>query len=107
MPMKVDGLDSLMTDIAAMAAQYWGKGDKDSVERIQHIALRYTMPFSILTFVVALFFPDALMRLFTDDPDMLRFGVDYKEELAKIADELRESYPDYRFRLAPHLDISD
>lgn len=63
--------------IAAMAAQYWGKGDKDSVERIQHIALRYTMPFSILTFVVALFFPDALMRLFTDDPDMLRFGVDY------------------------------
>lgn len=38
---------------------------------------------------------------------VLRFGVDYKEELAKIADELRESYPDYRFRLAPHLDISD
>ena len=29
------------------------------------------------------------------------------QELAKITDELRESYPNYRFRLAPHLDISD
>ena len=63
--------------ISAMAAQYWGKGDKDAVERIQAIALRYTLPFAFLTFALSFFAPRLLMGLFTNDPDMLRHGADY------------------------------
>ncbi len=38
---------------------------------------------------------------------VLRFGLDYKSELAKIAEDLRGLYPEYSFKLAPHVDISD
>ena len=35
------------------------------------------------------------------------FGTDGMKQLAQITAELEERYPEYRFRLAPHLDISD
>ncbi|MCR4723488.1 MAG: cation diffusion facilitator family transporter [Eubacteriales bacterium] len=35
------------------------------------------------------------------------FGLDYKTELAKITEYLETLYPKIRFRLAPHVDISD
>ena len=35
------------------------------------------------------------------------FGTDYQTELAKIAEELKAVCPDYEFRIAPHIDISD
>lgn len=38
---------------------------------------------------------------------VLNFGLDYKTELAKITEELKKVYPEVRFRLAPHVDISD
>ncbi len=38
---------------------------------------------------------------------VLNFGLDYKSELAKIAEDLRGLYPEYSFKLAPHVDISD
>ena len=38
---------------------------------------------------------------------VLDFGLDYKTELAKITEYLETLYPKIRFRLAPHMDISD
>ena len=38
---------------------------------------------------------------------VLDFGLDYKTELAKITEYLKTLYPNIRFRLAPHVDISD
>ena len=38
---------------------------------------------------------------------VLNFGLDYKSELAKITEDLRGLYPEYSFKLAPHVDISD
>ena len=35
------------------------------------------------------------------------FGVDAKAELEKLNADLRERYPGYSFRLAPHIDVSD
>ena len=36
-----------------------------------------------------------------------RFRVNAREELSKISSELEQIYPDWTFRLAPHVDISD
>ena len=63
--------------IASMAAQYWGKGDRDSVERIQAIALRYTMPFALLTALAAFFFPETIMGWFAADPELIPLGAKY------------------------------
>ena len=38
---------------------------------------------------------------------VFRFGTDITAQLRQITEELTERYPEYRFRLAPHLDISD
>lgn len=38
---------------------------------------------------------------------VLNFGLDYKTELAKITADLNALYPGVRFKLAPHIDISD
>ena len=59
------------------AAQYWGKGDKDAVERILGIVLRSSMSVSFVFFSAATFLPGLLMRIFTTDPQLIHYGVQY------------------------------
>ncbi len=59
------------------AAQYWGKGDKDAVERILGIVLRSSMSVSFVFFFAAIFLPGLLMRIFTTDPQLIHYGVQY------------------------------
>ena len=59
------------------AAQYWGKGDKDAVERILGIVLRSSMSVSFVFFSAATFLPGLLMRIFTNDPQLIHYGVQY------------------------------
>lgn len=59
------------------AAQYWGKGDKDAVERILGIVLRSSMSISFVFFFAATFLPGLLMRIFTTDPQLIHYGVQY------------------------------
>ena len=59
------------------AAQYWGKGDKDAVERILGIVLRSSMSVSFVFFFAATFYPELHMRIFTTDPQLIHYGVQY------------------------------
>ena len=59
------------------AAQYWGKGDRDTVEKILGMILRYSMAVSAVFFLVSLCFPEFLMGIFTDDPAIAGYGVEY------------------------------
>ena len=59
------------------AAQDWGKGDKDAVERILGIVLRSSMSVSFVFFLGATFLPEYLMRIFTPDPELIHYGVQY------------------------------
>lgn len=60
-----------------MGAQYWGKKDVDSVERIITIALRYTLIAGIIFTLVTLVFPQMVMRVFTSDPELIAEGALY------------------------------
>ena len=62
---------------SVFAAQYWGKGDKDAVERILGIVLRSSMSVSFVFFFAATFLPGLLMRIFTTDPQLIHYGVQY------------------------------
>ena len=62
---------------AVMAAQYWGKGDRRTVERVLGIALRTALIISLLFTLAALILPETLMRIFTDDPALIAEGVVY------------------------------
>ncbi len=65
-----------MTIGASMfAAQYWGKNDKDAVERILAIVLLILLPVSLVFTLCAAFIPTVLIRCFTPDPTLfLRYA---------------------------------
>lgn len=60
-----------------LAAQYWGRGDRDSVEKVLAIALKFSFVVSVLFFAAALAFPAVLMRIFTNDESLVALGVVY------------------------------
>ena len=62
---------------SVMAAQYWGKGDRRTVERVLGLALRTVILVSALFSAAAFVAPQALMRLFTNDPLLVEEGVRY------------------------------
>ena len=70
-------LAAMTIGTSMFAAQYWGKGDKDAVERILGIVLRSSMSVSFVFFLGATFLPEYLMRIFPPDPDLIHYGVQY------------------------------
>ena len=70
-------LAALTIGTSMFAAQYWGKRDYASVEKILGIVLRTSLAVSLLFFVGATFLPGLLMRIFTTDPVLIRHGVRY------------------------------
>lgn len=67
----------LGTGVTMLCAQYYGKGDFKAIEIIQGIALRISL---IVTFALAglsFFIPETLMRIFTNDPELITLGAGY------------------------------
>lgn len=62
---------------SVLAAQYWGKGEKHRLEEILGIVLRFSILISFLFTVAALCAPDLLMRIFTNDEELIRLGASY------------------------------
>ena len=60
-----------------LAAQYWGKEDVRSVEKIQANTLRLSCLVGGCFCFAALTVPQFLMRLFTSDPELIGLGASY------------------------------
>lgn len=60
-----------------LAAQYWGKEDKASVEKVLAIVLKLSTVIALVFFFAALLVPGALMRIFTNEKDLIELGIPY------------------------------
>ena len=60
-----------------LGAQYWGKGDKRTVNDIFCMALRYCGITSFLFFISCVFFPRYLMMVFTNENVLIDIGIHY------------------------------
>ena len=60
-----------------LGAQYWGKGDKHTLEDIFNIMLRYAVLISVLFFLACELAPEYLMKAFTGDPELIGIGSRY------------------------------
>lgn len=58
-------------------AQYYGKGDYISVEKILAIVLRVSVVVSFIFFLGTTIFPTYLMRIFTSEQTLIEYGVPY------------------------------
>ena len=59
------------------AAQYWGKGDKTSIEKLFGYAVKLTIPVASLFFLMGLLLPAGLLRIYTDVPNIITHGISY------------------------------
>lgn len=70
-------ISSVIAAFVALAAQYWGKRDVRSLNRLFCISMRLCGATSVLFFIGCEFFPQYLMLLFTDDPELIRIASEY------------------------------
>lgn len=63
--------------VSMLAAQYWGKGDKKSIEELYAFSIRLAVPIAVVFFLVTLLAPAAVMKLFTSEPAIIAYGADY------------------------------
>ena len=67
----------LVQGTTMLAAQYWGKGERDTVERILALAMRY-MAFVAVAFLTGtLLFPEHIMSLLTNETTLIIRGAKY------------------------------
>ena len=70
----------LMSGTAAgsiLGAQYFGKGDRRTIEEIFNLMLRFCGLISVLFFLACEFIPGLLMHAFSHDPVLIRIGSAY------------------------------
>lgn len=67
----------MSTATSVLCAQYWGKKDTKTIERVIGLASRLSIFISALFFVVGFFFSETVMRLFTDSALTIEIGAQY------------------------------
>ena len=70
-------LSSYVGAIVILGSQYYGKGNTNAVNKIFCIGLRLSIVTSAMFFIGCVFFPEALMTVFTDQPVLNEIGSDY------------------------------
>ena len=72
-------LFSLRADVRAtvLTAQYWGKGDVKTIEKILGMTVKAAIAVTALFTLAALAIPELLMMIFTSDPAVIAEGVRY------------------------------
>lgn len=67
----------LGTGATMLSAQYYGKGDMKAIQLIEGIALRFSLGIALLFACLALFVPEPMMRIFTEDKELITIGASY------------------------------
>ena len=62
---------------AILGAQYYGKGDRKTLQKLFHLMLFFAGLISLLFFGACEFIPGLLMRIFAHDPELVRIGSAY------------------------------
>lgn len=67
----------LGSGVSMLCAQYWGKQDVKTIEKVQGIALRFTFLCALLFAIPSIFFPKLMMSLYTNDSSLISLGASY------------------------------
>ncbi len=72
----------IMSGSSVLISQYWGKRDKDTINKIAGIAVTVGLAVSIVVTVICLTFPHQIMSLFTDSSQTRELSVRYLTVIA-------------------------
>ena len=71
------GVATVTAALSLLGAQYWGKGDRETLGRLFRLGLRNVGFVSAVFAGLCLFCPRALMRIFAGDPALVSIGAGY------------------------------
>lgn len=63
--------------ILILAAQYWGRKDRDSIRKVVSIGVKFALGVGLFTTLVAVLFPQWVIRIFTTESGVIREGAAY------------------------------
>ncbi|NMB38099.1 MAG: hypothetical protein GX994_00795 [Firmicutes bacterium] len=72
--MLVAGIEASML---VLATQYWGKRDIKNTKAIIGISLKFSLAVSMAIFLATLLYPEQILRLFTNEQDVITEGMKY------------------------------
>lgn len=75
-------LFGLTSGATVLTAQYWGKGDAKTIEKILALGMKAAIFVTAVFTVAALAIPGYLMQIFTSDPEVIAEGVKYLQIVA-------------------------
>lgn len=67
----------LGTGASILCAQYFGKGEWEPIRAVEGIAMRISLTASILFAGAAVTIPELMMKLFTEDVELIELGAEY------------------------------
>ena len=67
----------LGTGVTILCAQYYGKGDMQAIQVLEGIAMRFSLVFAFVFAGLALTVPREMMRIFTNDAELIELGASY------------------------------
>ena len=70
-------LFGITSGATVLTAQYWGKKDIRTIEKILGMGLTISLAIAVIFMTLALTIPGPLMRIFTSDPEVIAEGVKY------------------------------
>lgn len=70
-------MTALVIGTNMFAAQYWGKQDRESIEKVMAFVLRTTFLIALAFCAGSVFVPELLMRIFTNDGKLVELGAEY------------------------------
>ncbi|MCQ2575867.1 MAG: MATE family efflux transporter [Treponema sp.] len=68
---------SIVSVEGILGAQYWGKKDTVSLNKIFNISLKFSFLISLIFFLACMFMPRGLMIIFTNQEDLIEIGAGY------------------------------
>lgn len=67
----------LASGACVLTAQYWGKGDRQTISNILSLALKFSVLCSLLFSFAVLVFPSQVMSIYTNDPEVISLGAEF------------------------------
>lgn len=67
----------LGTGASILCAQYFGKGEWEPIRAVEGIAMRISLTASVLFAGAAVTIPELMMKLFTEDGELIKLGAEY------------------------------
>ena len=74
----------IVSGCSVLAAQYFGKGDKEKIRETFSLAMRLAAAAAVLFMVLTAAFPAQIMRIYTKEADVIAYGVKYLRITAYI-----------------------